>query len=516
MQPQASSYDDVPYDSHALPQTQPDRLAALAGLFSLETVPPGRARVLEIGCASGGNLIPLACRYPDARFTGIDLSPRQIEDGRRDIAALGLGNVELREMNLMEVDAAFGEFDYIIAHGIYSWIPAAVRERLLAVCRANLSPPGVAYVSYNTHPGWGMRGVVRGMMRYHVAGIADPAQRAGEARGLLEFLRVSLDRHINSYTSLLREESQTLAKAADSYMFHEHLEDENHAFYLHEFAAQAAAAGLEYLCEEEFISAQPELMFTPEVAARVRQYAQDPIALEQYCDFLTRRAFRQSLLVGAGRKPRRDIAPGVIDDYYVASQSKPAAAGGTGAQRYTSILSVPFMVSDPLTKAALAILEQAWPQALHFPVLHAQACAALGKPPQDGAAALEADLLRAMSLRAVTLHREPLLALRQPSERPVAFAPARYYASRGNKLLPNTLHGTVRVDGAAHVLIPLLDGTRDREALIAAMVERVLDGRMNIIEKGARVTDPDRARVVMAKSVAESLELLAQGGFITG
>ena len=113
--------------------------------------------------------IPMALGLPNARFIGIDLSARQIEQGQRQVSALGLTNIELRQYNIADVDASWGKFDYIISHGIYSWVPAPVREKLLAICRENLAANGIAYVSYNTLPGWRMRGMIRDMMIYHTA-----------------------------------------------------------------------------------------------------------------------------------------------------------------------------------------------------------------------------------------------------------------------------------------------------------------------------------------------------------
>src|SRR5207247_7326990 len=127
----------------------------------VKTAPLECCRVLEIGCASGGNLLPMAEALPEASFLGIDLSERQINEGQQAIAALGLGNVELRHLNVLEIGPDFGLFDYIVCHGVYSWVPPVARDKILEVCRKNLAPNGVAYVSYNTLPGWHMRGMIR-------------------------------------------------------------------------------------------------------------------------------------------------------------------------------------------------------------------------------------------------------------------------------------------------------------------------------------------------------------------
>ena len=119
-----TSYDKVPYFSQAYAQSHPDRLAATAKLFGMTPAPLGDCRVLELGCASGGNLIPMAVQLPGSSFLGIDLSVRQIADGKAIVEQLQLRNIELRQMDITAVDSSLGKFDYIIAHGVYSWVPS--------------------------------------------------------------------------------------------------------------------------------------------------------------------------------------------------------------------------------------------------------------------------------------------------------------------------------------------------------------------------------------------------------
>ena len=104
-------------------QSAPEHLQVIAHLFGLGAAPRQRARVLELGCTSGGNLVPFAARYPQAHAVGVDLSWVQIAKGRQNIERLGLTNVDLKNLNLKQIDASLGEFDYIICHGIYNWVP---------------------------------------------------------------------------------------------------------------------------------------------------------------------------------------------------------------------------------------------------------------------------------------------------------------------------------------------------------------------------------------------------------
>src|SRR5262249_31003951 len=159
---------EVPYGDNVFPNTHPERMAAVASLFGLRTAPADDCRVLDLGCGTGANLIPMALVLPGSRFVGIDLSQRQIAHGQRTVAELGLTNVDLRPLSILDVGGDLGTFDYVICHGVFSWVPPAVQDKILDVCRDNLRPDGVAYVSYNTYPGWHIRGMIREMMNYHV------------------------------------------------------------------------------------------------------------------------------------------------------------------------------------------------------------------------------------------------------------------------------------------------------------------------------------------------------------
>src|SRR5262249_27477506 len=189
---QPTSYDEVPYDSYPFAQTHPDRLATVATLLGLRPAPVDRCRVLELGCASGGNLLPMAVTLPDSTFVGLDLSARQLADGQKVVDQLGLKNVTLLHRSILDVTPDFGRFDYLLCHGVSSWVPRDVQDKILAVCRDHLAPHGAAYVSYNTYPGWHMRGMIRDMMCYHAQQFADPHVRVRQARNLLDFLAKSV------------------------------------------------------------------------------------------------------------------------------------------------------------------------------------------------------------------------------------------------------------------------------------------------------------------------------------
>lgn len=184
----AKTYDEVPYLSKPLFSTHPDLLAAAGRLRGLKTPSPSACRVLELGCAAGGNLIPMACNLPQSHFLGIDLSDVQISEGQELCLRLELSNIELKTLSIADLDSAYGQFDYIICHGVFSWVPPPIQEKILWVCRNSLSPNGVAYISYNTYPGWHLRKIVCDLMKYHAARFEDPAVKVQQARSIVSFM----------------------------------------------------------------------------------------------------------------------------------------------------------------------------------------------------------------------------------------------------------------------------------------------------------------------------------------
>src|ERR1700742_1272227 len=188
---QPNPYDEIAYPSYPFPQTHPDRLATLATLFGLQPAPIDKCRVLEIGCGDGANLIPMALMLPESEFVGVDLAAHPVAKGQKMAGALGLRNVTLQQLDIADLSASFGQFDYVIAHGVYSWVPAEVRDQLLAICKANLSPQGVAYVSYNAYPGSHLREMIRGMMQFHTRETCGADDRVNQSRALIRFLAQS-------------------------------------------------------------------------------------------------------------------------------------------------------------------------------------------------------------------------------------------------------------------------------------------------------------------------------------
>lgn len=481
----ASSYDEVPYKSYSYPYSHPDYLATTATIFGMRPKAIKSCRVLEIGCASGGNLIPMGYSLPQSEFLGIDLSKRQTDAGQQAIKDLGLANIEIRNLSVLDVDDKLGEFDYIIAHGVYSWVPTEVQEKILETCEKRLSENGVAYISYNTYPGWHFRGMIRDMMLYHTAQFEDPAVRVAQARYLLTFLSSSAPAKDDAYAIMLRNELNILSNQDDSYILHDHLEETNDPIYFSEFVDRAEKHGLQYLAEAEFGSMLPS-NFPNEVFFTLRRIANDIVRMEQYMDFVRNRMFRQTLLCRQGIQLNRDLDPHNLINFFVASPAKPilesveieSVKTASFGIRVGATLNPP----HPLVKTAFEHLAKIYPQSVSFQDLLLVACSQATPDSLKDKSALDRDaltlateLLNAYKSKIVKFRIEKSSFVTDVSDKPTASAFARYEAKTSMKIT-NQLHTPVDVDPFIQKLVTLLDGKLDKQQILEQLIKQAEDG----------------------------------------
>ena len=367
----SDAYDETPYESYAFPLTAPGHLRAVAALYGLKAPAVEKARVLELGCAAGGNLLPFAAAHPGAQATGVDLSAQQIESGQAIIKAMGLKNIDLRAMSITDITKDFGQFDYIIVHGVFSWVPPAVRDAILRVCRENLAPDGIAYVSYNTYPGWKASDVVRDAMILNSHGAQTPQDRLARAKDMLSMLENGLSAG-NPLRSALQQAARQLRKQSDYYLMHEHLEAVNAPCYFLEFAAAVQQAGLAYLTDAEPQSCMPSNYGNNVAVLHNALSADAPREMrEQYLDFAVGRQFRKSLLIHKERAEKILETPevNVFEKMHFGARltSAAAPAGAPSKERhYQTARGIGIAGTDPTFVAVAEVLRQAWPRALSF------------------------------------------------------------------------------------------------------------------------------------------------------
>lgn len=506
-------YDQVPYSSYPYAQSHPIFNAAIGRLFGLSPTPLNQARVLELGCASGGNLVPIASYYPGSQCLGIDFS-KQIEQGKQHIAQSGLTNIELRQLNILDFSSAEGTFDYIICHGVFSWIPAEVQKKILAICAEQLTPQGIAYISYNVYPGWHLRGIIRDLMNFHTRKYTEPKDRAGHARAMLDFLAKQVPEENNPYGMLLRREAALLDGKADSYLLHEHLEVNNHPLYFHEFAQLFTTAGLKFLAETDWGSNSAK-QFGDHAAKVIQQHSHSRIDFEQYCDYFRNRTFRQTLLCRADAQISDVPQVDQIMQLALAGPIKIEGELKLDPKAETTIQSPQGKLTTkaPHLKIALQEIGQCWPGAVSFEEIAATVKRRLlgsaiidSKTAKQNDLTLARDLLDCVAKKFIMLCEPTALCPAADLDQPYASPSARLQAKQGT-MITNAWHQMTRVNDLGRHVLQLCDGTRDLSQILTGLSTKIEHGEIQINTPEASSPDSNIEQVIMPAVQAVLLQL---------
>ena len=469
---EATVYDTVAYPTAIFTQTHPDRLAALARLHDIAAADAGAARVLEVGCGDGMNLLAMAAAAPEASFTGFDLAPTVIERGRSRAAAAGLRNVDLEVRDVVEAAGELeGEFDYIIAHGLYAWVPSQVREALLMLIGRMLAPAGIAFVSYNTLPGGYFRMAVRDLMRHFIPPDAGPERMLRTAREVLrQFAEPKPDD--GPAMAAYRHQAMRTLEQPDGLLFHDELGSEYHPQLHSDVCAAAKREGLIYLGDTG--RGRFDDGFLPEGVAPESDVQAQIVALAQERDFMELRYFRRSLFVRAEARPRRTFEAAAVRDLWASSRCAREGDGWRGEE------GTQFSVRDPMLAEALDRLAQARPARL--PVAELDLDDDRLRP-----------LLQLFDLGPVALHSGPAPFATSPPERPSLSPLARALIGEGIENLCTLDHSTVRIeDPVLRHFLAGLDGCRDA-------------GGMRSLAAEAGMKDPEHWRPAVEMAVRKAL-----------
>lgn len=472
-----NAYDELPYADYCHERSHPERLAAIAVLCGRSPPPPSRCRVLELGSARGANLIPMAMDLPASEFVGVDLSAAQVDEASRRAEALGLRNLRFVARSITEVGDELGDFDYVVCHGVYSWVPAEVRDAVLRVCRERLRPEGVAYVSYNALPGWNALRTIREFLVEHAREGA-AAQRVLRARRALSVWRASLQADGSPWAGWMRDELAGIAEAEDAYLFHEYLEEVNDAFTLRAFHAAAEAHGLAHLGDADLRAGR----------ALMAPGAGDALSLAQSVDYTRNRRFRAALLQHAALGPGRAEPAGVarLSLSTRAEPLSPEALAAAGGARFVWE-GGEVVVTDPWTRQAMQCLAEADRRPVAFAELAGAVGARRGVPRTKAlreAAARASGVLDLLFDDAVLPHLGPARYAGGPGLRPEASPLARAQAV-GDDVVTTLRHTRVELPADPHAVLRLLDGTRDREALRRALPWTAREGDVSARLEGA-------------------------------
>lgn len=300
---QQTIYSELGYKSMPFPYTTPATLEAYAALVGISAPNPKTARVLELGATYGGNIISQALFNPDATFVGIELSQEQVEKGNEVIANAGLTNVSLIQSDIASIGSEIGTFDYIIAHGVYSWVDDGVKEALLRLIDEHLAEDGIAYISYNTYPGWHTMDEVRQLMMFSNRDKTQFNHKEKVLHG--KTIGSIVGSQILKYDNLKERNSKFLGalrsvlQKDEYYVGHDHLEPNNDPVYFYQFNDHLGAHNLAYLCDADLTLSMVR-SFDADIADTLDKLAlNDHVAQEQYLDFMLDTTFRKSIICKA-------------------------------------------------------------------------------------------------------------------------------------------------------------------------------------------------------------------------
>jgi SAM-dependent methyltransferase len=504
------TYDEVPYEGQPIPATAPLALSLASRAHGGPVPRLQGARVLELGCGDGANLVPLAFHHPGYELVGVDSSARAIAKAREAAQAAGVQNVRFVEADLAEYESE-GEVDFVIAHGVYSWIPAATRAAMRRSIRRALSPSGLAYVSFNAQPGWSVRGRVRDAL------VRSRPRDPSGARERVLALRAIVGEAETSWQQILAHELELVADAGESYLVHEYLEDVNDAFWLGDLARDFAGDGLRYVADASFD--RPEGWVHPALRERVRALTDDPVFEEELIDLV---AFRQLRCATFARSDAAISArPGadLLDEARVACAAHPLgdpfdlAPGVT--ERFRGARGAEVESDSPLRKAALLVLAERYPHAFTMDELCDRAAELLRRygiePDLGERAALKDGLYRLWLHLEAELRLEGARVRTEASPRPIATVLARYEAEH-RLVLTTPIHSAVPLEPIDREIVKRLDGSRTEAEVVSDIVLALERGELSL---EGMPSYAERARAPIAERTAYVIGLLAIWGLVS-
>lgn len=413
--PRTLRWQKEPYVGKQLRLQHPDHLGAVAMLYGLEAAPAESCRVLELGCGDGWNLVPMAEALPDSEFVGVDLDADRLAAGEKARAALGLRNLTLRAADIAELGASSGRFDYVIAHGLYSVVGDAGRERFFERLASVLGDRGVAFVSANVYPGWRTLEPGRDLARFHAhhTDARDGEPLIQRLRSATRFFADNMPRETPA-AALVAEQYRHLSGLSDYLIGFDQL-GESQASYFEPLVRRAERAELEYVTDAAMLSGQYARL--PERLQRaIAELSADRIAREQYADFCALPTFRQLVFTRSARGLRAPSPESLRSLFFVgrfrATGGAELSARGRTAFEFGSLK---FELEEPAAKLALNELGSVFPRALGFEELERRVRERLG---DDAVPKLAAPLLDLVLAGPLTARARAITAAAVLPERP--------------------------------------------------------------------------------------------------
>ena len=514
------SYDDVPYEGKSFSQTHIRHLYTVGKLFGLNPTDITNARVLELGCAVGGNLFPQAQQYPNSDFLGIDISGTHISAANNAQRIMGLKNISFQQKDITKLTAELGTYDYIITHGVLSWVPDNVRTRIFEIYKDHLSENGLGFISYNTLPGWNMVRSIRDGMLYHANRFDEPKKKITQSKAFLKFLSSNLAED-DPYRNVIDQERLHLDEANDSYVFHEYLESENHQYYFHQFDEIITEHNLRYVGDAEIPT-----MYVGNLPVRAANeldaLGNDIIHQEQYMDFLTNRRFRNSIVTHKDLPIKRSINSGIDKGFKVTTAYEKdedhSSSNRTVFKHKTDALNT-FEIKDSLVTKILMTLPQAGQRPIELEGHIKLIC------DNDKIAKDIYDLIQKSSMELVMkgfllLHSDDGQFVDYVSDMPLASPWARFQASQPDcRMVTNTLGANIKPDEFSIAVLKNLNGLNDVNSITAKITDMIESGKLIVKIDGINHNNSishQKLSVLLNQPIKNALNQFAETALLIG
>ena len=491
---------DVAYTSGFYREISPGWIAAAAMLLGHR--PPDLTRPFryaELGCGHGLSLNVFAASNPNGEFHGFDFNPAHVESGRRLADRGGLANAHFHEMSFGDLAEApegrFPQFDFIVAHGIWSWVSPAVRQQMAAAIRRHLAPGGLLYVSYNNLAGWASLLPVQKFMlewaRVH------PGSSTERTQGAIAFAR-ELAKAEAAFFPANPSVSARLDATANMdprYLAHEYLNANWDPTTFAQVADVLGEAKVGYIGSATLIE-NIDAVAVPPNALKLMQGTTDQRLREMMRDFGANRAFRRDLYRRGTDQPPSGEQREMLDAIHIVGTGRekeqniqiPTGIGQLGLRNdiYGPIL-------ERLAQAPMSLLELRQTKALSAQPL--------------------SETLQAVAFLMTGGLAHPTVA---PTADPAACASARALngaiaaanaSGASHAVLASPVTGSgVSVDFAEILMLPeIMAGRAGADSLVDHILARLAFTGRSVVKDGKPVTDPAAARTEMAATVGRLL-----------
>jgi SAM-dependent methyltransferase len=511
------------FESLASPERHIDRLYTIAKLRGIQAAFPAKCNVLEIGCGRGVNLIPQAVRYSEAKFVGVDIDAVAIGQARSLLKQLDVQNCICETISIEEfAQRNTIKFDYIICHGLFAWADPTVRRAILKVC-SQMSPVGVALVSYNVLPGWYMRGILAHYVQADDDAQLSVAERLTRVR--LHFDNLSKEEDETAFRGEESEDPMTKEIKAcraqsEGFLWHEILNRNSRGFYLRQLVEILSRENLNFIGDSlptrmrwwryDELAEEAQI---PELTNQEAAYLEK----EQQLDHALPIPFRSSLFSLAQPTEHGEYSSAVVSEMYISSHLVPFSEMPDLVSDKQEIFCAPNSISTevelPILKAALVRLREAWPEAVQFVELHEHAVALSGADSEQSVRELQDQLVRLYFANMVELHPQPVPCTKKLGDNPIADVFAREQASFSS-WVTTVRHEYQPIDRLEAELIRLLDGSRTKEQIVSELRIRLEEMGITPSLEGEEVESPEEVMALILEHVEHSLELFRERGVL--